>query len=155
MRLSDVFRFCSNAHGPSLDAKASAAAPAAAQRSFLLAVAPTADEVPAPEHARVCSLGLPAASQAVRKLQTCSLPVCPGAWSPHLSGVRALVWLQLRGEHRLKLPSLLAGVHFLSALDVVTGFGSRVGAQQWEGWPFVCWVQSWLLVSSKEDSEQA
>ncbi|XP_056365841.1 pleckstrin homology-like domain family B member 1 isoform X1 [Oenanthe melanoleuca] len=44
MRLSDVFRFCSNAHGPSLDAKASAAAPAAAQRSFLLAVAPTADE---------------------------------------------------------------------------------------------------------------
>ncbi|XP_032937562.1 pleckstrin homology-like domain family B member 1 isoform X8 [Catharus ustulatus] len=44
MRLSDVFRFCSNAHGPSLDAKASAAAPAAAQRSFLLAVAPAADE---------------------------------------------------------------------------------------------------------------
>ncbi|XP_032937559.1 pleckstrin homology-like domain family B member 1 isoform X6 [Catharus ustulatus] len=37
-------RFCSNAHGPSLDAKASAAAPAAAQRSFLLAVAPAADE---------------------------------------------------------------------------------------------------------------
>ncbi|XP_066059691.1 pleckstrin homology-like domain family B member 1 isoform X6 [Chamaea fasciata] len=45
MRLSDVFRFCSNAHGPSLDTKASAAAPAAAQRSFLLAVTPTADEV--------------------------------------------------------------------------------------------------------------
>ncbi|XP_068028336.1 pleckstrin homology-like domain family B member 1 isoform X18 [Anomalospiza imberbis] len=44
MRLSDVFRFCSNAHGPSLDTKASAAAPAAAQRSFLLAVAPAADE---------------------------------------------------------------------------------------------------------------
>ncbi|XP_066059687.1 pleckstrin homology-like domain family B member 1 isoform X2 [Chamaea fasciata] len=44
MRLSDVFRFCSNAHGPSLDTKASAAAPAAAQRSFLLAVTPTADE---------------------------------------------------------------------------------------------------------------
>ncbi|KAM6312518.1 pleckstrin homology-like domain family B member 1 [Podargus strigoides] len=44
MRLSDVFRFCSNAHGPSLDTKASAAAPAAAQRSFLLAVPPTADE---------------------------------------------------------------------------------------------------------------
>ncbi|XP_014115306.1 PREDICTED: pleckstrin homology-like domain family B member 1 isoform X4 [Pseudopodoces humilis] len=44
MRLSDVFRFCSNAPGPSLDTKASAAAPAAAQRSFLLAVAPTADE---------------------------------------------------------------------------------------------------------------
>nr|XP_041576819.1 LOW QUALITY PROTEIN: pleckstrin homology-like domain family B member 1 [Taeniopygia guttata] len=44
MRLSDVFRFCSNAHGPSLDTKASAAAPAAAQRSFLLAVAPTANE---------------------------------------------------------------------------------------------------------------
>ncbi|XP_038017273.1 pleckstrin homology-like domain family B member 1 isoform X7 [Motacilla alba alba] len=45
MRLSDVFRFCSNAHGPSLDTKASAAAPAAAQRSFLLAAAPTANEV--------------------------------------------------------------------------------------------------------------
>uniref|UniRef100_A0A8B9N6F9 Pleckstrin homology-like domain family B member 1 n=1 Tax=Accipiter nisus TaxID=211598 RepID=A0A8B9N6F9_9AVES len=45
MRLSDVFRFCSNAHGPSLDTKASAAAPAATQRSFLLAVPPTADEV--------------------------------------------------------------------------------------------------------------
>ncbi|XP_069732712.1 pleckstrin homology-like domain family B member 1 isoform X11 [Phaenicophaeus curvirostris] len=45
MRLSDVFRFCSNAHGPSLDTKASAAAPAAAQRSFLLAVPPAADEV--------------------------------------------------------------------------------------------------------------
>ncbi|XP_039941018.1 pleckstrin homology-like domain family B member 1 isoform X6 [Hirundo rustica] len=45
MRLSDVFRFCSNAHGPNLDTKASAAAPAAAQRSFLLAVAPTANEM--------------------------------------------------------------------------------------------------------------
>ncbi|XP_057284206.1 pleckstrin homology-like domain family B member 1 isoform X3 [Pezoporus wallicus] len=44
MRLSDVFRFCSNAHGPSLDTKASAAASAAAQRSFLLAVPPAADE---------------------------------------------------------------------------------------------------------------
>ncbi|XP_054659224.1 pleckstrin homology-like domain family B member 1 isoform X6 [Grus americana] len=45
MRLSDVFRFCSNAHGPSPDTKASAAAPAAAQRSFLLAVPPAADEM--------------------------------------------------------------------------------------------------------------
>ncbi|XP_033925454.1 pleckstrin homology-like domain family B member 1 isoform X2 [Melopsittacus undulatus] len=45
MRLSDVFRFCSNAHGPSPDTKASAAASAAAQRSFLLAVPPAADEV--------------------------------------------------------------------------------------------------------------
>ncbi|KAM8989387.1 pleckstrin homology-like domain family B member 1 isoform 2-T2 [Ara ararauna] len=45
MRLSDVFRFCSNVHGPSLDTKASAAASAAAQRSFLLAVPPAADEV--------------------------------------------------------------------------------------------------------------
>ncbi|XP_075298603.1 pleckstrin homology-like domain family B member 1 isoform X2 [Opisthocomus hoazin] len=44
MRLSDVFRFCSNAHGPSPDTKASAAAPAATQRSFLLAVPPAADE---------------------------------------------------------------------------------------------------------------
>ncbi|KAM6400359.1 pleckstrin homology-like domain family B member 1 [Rhynochetos jubatus] len=44
MRLSDVFRFCSGAHGPSPDAKASAAAPAAAQRSFLLAAPPAADE---------------------------------------------------------------------------------------------------------------
>ncbi|XP_030361489.1 pleckstrin homology-like domain family B member 1 isoform X11 [Strigops habroptila] len=45
MRLSDVFRFCSNAHGPSPDTKASAAASAAAQCSFLLAVPPAADEV--------------------------------------------------------------------------------------------------------------
>ncbi|XP_069643938.1 pleckstrin homology-like domain family B member 1 isoform X12 [Haliaeetus albicilla] len=45
MRLSDVFRFCSNAHGPSLDTKASAAAPAATQCSFSLAVPPAADEV--------------------------------------------------------------------------------------------------------------
>ncbi|KAM9519677.1 pleckstrin homology-like domain family B member 1 isoform 6-T6 [Guaruba guarouba] len=45
MRLSDVFRFCSNVHGPSLDTKASAAASAAAQRSFLLAVPPAADEM--------------------------------------------------------------------------------------------------------------
>ncbi|XP_042656545.1 pleckstrin homology-like domain family B member 1 isoform X12 [Tyto alba] len=45
MRLSDVFRFCSNAHGPIPDTKASATAPAAAQRSFLLAVPPAADEV--------------------------------------------------------------------------------------------------------------
>ncbi|XP_026719642.1 pleckstrin homology-like domain family B member 1 isoform X4 [Athene cunicularia] len=37
-------RFCSNVHGPSPDTKASAAAPAAAQRSFLLAVPPAADE---------------------------------------------------------------------------------------------------------------
>ncbi|XP_074018405.1 pleckstrin homology-like domain family B member 1 [Numenius arquata] len=44
MRLSDVFRFCRNAPGPSPDTKASAAAPAAAQRSFLLAVPPAADE---------------------------------------------------------------------------------------------------------------
>ncbi|XP_030361485.1 pleckstrin homology-like domain family B member 1 isoform X8 [Strigops habroptila] len=44
MRLSDVFRFCSNAHGPSPDTKASAAASAAAQCSFLLAVPPAADE---------------------------------------------------------------------------------------------------------------
>ncbi|XP_075579347.1 LOW QUALITY PROTEIN: pleckstrin homology-like domain family B member 1 [Pelecanus crispus] len=44
MRLSDVFRFCSNAHGPSPDTKASAAASAAAQRSILLAVPPAADE---------------------------------------------------------------------------------------------------------------
>ncbi|XP_074704929.1 pleckstrin homology-like domain family B member 1 isoform X2 [Strix aluco] len=44
MRLSDVFRFCRNAYGPSLDTKASAAAPAASQRSFLLAVPPAADE---------------------------------------------------------------------------------------------------------------
>ncbi|XP_068023840.1 pleckstrin homology-like domain family B member 1 isoform X2 [Melanerpes formicivorus] len=44
MRLSDVFRFCNHALGPSLDTKASAAAPAAAQHSFLLAVPPTADE---------------------------------------------------------------------------------------------------------------
>ncbi|XP_069643939.1 pleckstrin homology-like domain family B member 1 isoform X13 [Haliaeetus albicilla] len=38
-------RFCSNAHGPSLDTKASAAAPAATQCSFSLAVPPAADEV--------------------------------------------------------------------------------------------------------------
>ncbi|XP_048824319.1 pleckstrin homology-like domain family B member 1 isoform X8 [Lagopus muta] len=45
MRLSDVFRFYSNAYGSSLDTKASAAAPAAAQHSFLLAVPPAANEV--------------------------------------------------------------------------------------------------------------
>lgn len=151
MRLSDVFRFCSNAHGPSLDTKASAAAPAAAQRSFLLAVAPTADEVPAPEHARVCSLGLPAASQTVRKLQTCSLPVCPGAWSPHLSGVRTLVWLQLNAE----LKAQAAQSPCWGALEVVAVFGGRVGAQLWEGWPFVYWMKSWPLVLSEEDAEQA
>ncbi|XP_037265789.1 pleckstrin homology-like domain family B member 1 isoform X2 [Falco rusticolus] len=44
MRLSDVFRFCSNVHGPSPDTKASAAAPAATQCSFLLAVPPAANE---------------------------------------------------------------------------------------------------------------
>ncbi|XP_067166314.1 pleckstrin homology-like domain family B member 1 isoform X7 [Apteryx mantelli] len=45
MRLSDVFRFYSSACGPSPDTKASAAAPAAAPCSFLLAVPPAADEV--------------------------------------------------------------------------------------------------------------
>ncbi|XP_035202168.1 pleckstrin homology-like domain family B member 1 isoform X7 [Oxyura jamaicensis] len=45
MRLSDVFRFYSNAYGSSLDTKATAAAPAAAQRSFLLAVPSAANEV--------------------------------------------------------------------------------------------------------------
>nr|XP_013798943.1 PREDICTED: transcription initiation factor TFIID subunit 4-like [Apteryx mantelli mantelli] len=60
MRLSDVFRFYSSACGPSPDTKASAAAPAAAPCSFLLAVPPAADEVPAPEHARVCFPGSPA-----------------------------------------------------------------------------------------------
>ncbi|XP_067166308.1 pleckstrin homology-like domain family B member 1 isoform X2 [Apteryx mantelli] len=44
MRLSDVFRFYSSACGPSPDTKASAAAPAAAPCSFLLAVPPAADE---------------------------------------------------------------------------------------------------------------
>ncbi|XP_062450423.1 pleckstrin homology-like domain family B member 1 isoform X2 [Rhea pennata] len=44
MRLSDVFRFYRSVHGPSPDTKASAAAPAAAPRSFLLAVPPAADE---------------------------------------------------------------------------------------------------------------
>ncbi|XP_040472126.1 pleckstrin homology-like domain family B member 1 isoform X6 [Falco naumanni] len=37
-------RFCSNVHGPSPDTKASAAAPAATQCSFLLAVPPAANE---------------------------------------------------------------------------------------------------------------
>ncbi|XP_064360181.1 pleckstrin homology-like domain family B member 1 isoform X1 [Dromaius novaehollandiae] len=44
MRLSDVFRFYSGACGPRPDTKAPAAAPAAAPRSFLLAVPPAADE---------------------------------------------------------------------------------------------------------------
>ncbi|XP_064360191.1 pleckstrin homology-like domain family B member 1 isoform X4 [Dromaius novaehollandiae] len=45
MRLSDVFRFYSGACGPRPDTKAPAAAPAAAPRSFLLAVPPAADEM--------------------------------------------------------------------------------------------------------------
>uniref|UniRef100_A0A8C3ERH9 Pleckstrin homology like domain family B member 1 n=1 Tax=Corvus moneduloides TaxID=1196302 RepID=A0A8C3ERH9_CORMO len=61
-RMSSALREVSGSRG----LWSSAAAPAATQRSFLLAVPPTADEVPAPEHAQVCSLGLP-----------CLLPVPP------------------------------------------------------------------------------
>ncbi|XP_043356821.1 pleckstrin homology-like domain family B member 1 isoform X10 [Dermochelys coriacea] len=45
MRLSDVFRFYCNVYGPGEDTKASAAAPAAAPLSFLLAVPPATSEV--------------------------------------------------------------------------------------------------------------
>lgn len=72
MRLSDVFRFYSNAYGSSLDTKASAAAPAAAQHSFLLAVPPAANEVPALEHARVACLGLWWAGHVAASCTQCS-----------------------------------------------------------------------------------
>ena len=109
MRLSDVFRFCSNAHGPSPDTKASAAAPAATQRSFLLAVPPAADEVPAPEHARVCSLRLLATSLAARTLQTAWPAFVPRCSEPPLPWAGGLGWLQLSTEQRLEPLDLLAG----------------------------------------------
>lgn len=88
MRLSDVFRFYSNAYGSSLDTKASAAAPAAAQRSFLLAVPSAANEVPAPEHARVAFRGCP----ALRPGQHCGKRSCSGlaARPPPVSGAQSL-----------------------------------------------------------------
>ncbi|XP_042656536.1 pleckstrin homology-like domain family B member 1 isoform X4 [Tyto alba] len=141
MRLSDVFRFCSNAHGPIPDTKASATAPAAAQRSFLLAVPPAADEVPAPEHARVCSLGLPAASWALRMLQTvrpprCSEPTSLLGWGTCLAAAeqgaeagatRTPCWGALLACSSWAFPSGAAAA----------GLGSRVGAQ-WGGRAPLC-----------------
>ncbi|XP_042656534.1 pleckstrin homology-like domain family B member 1 isoform X2 [Tyto alba] len=140
-RLQLSERFCSNAHGPIPDTKASATAPAAAQRSFLLAVPPAADEVPAPEHARVCSLGLPAASWALRMLQTvrpprCSEPTSLLGWGTCLAAAeqgaeagatRTPCWGALLACSSWAFPSGAAAA----------GLGSRVGAQ-WGGRAPLC-----------------
>lgn len=160
MRLSDVFRFCSNAHGPSPDSKASAAAPAAAQRSFLLAVPPAADEVLALEHARGCSLGLPAASQAARMLQWpprvpwCSEPTALLGWETCPAAAE-------QGAEA-GAPGLHAREHFSPAPDGLCPLGQRQrdwGAERVPsgvgGWPFTCWTQSWPPVPGGEDAEQA
>ncbi|XP_066837284.1 pleckstrin homology-like domain family B member 1 isoform X8 [Anser cygnoides] len=78
MRLSDVFRFYSNAYGSSLDTKASAAAPAAAQRSFLLAVPSAANEYVTVEQLSgiLCSVCAPAASPLGRAPPAPSSPGC-------------------------------------------------------------------------------
>ncbi|XP_040390119.1 pleckstrin homology-like domain family B member 1 isoform X2 [Cygnus olor] len=78
MRLSDVFRFYSNAYGSSLDTKASAAAPAAAQRSFLLAVPSAANEYVTVEQLSgiLCSVCAPAASPLGRAPPASSSPGC-------------------------------------------------------------------------------
>ncbi|XP_071654794.1 pleckstrin homology-like domain family B member 1 isoform X2 [Patagioenas fasciata] len=81
MRLSDVFRFCRRAHGPSLDAKASAAAPAAAQHSFLLAVPPAADEYVTVEQLsgifRASAASPPGCAPPAPSSSICTAPVLP------------------------------------------------------------------------------
>ncbi|KAM6370581.1 LOW QUALITY PROTEIN: pleckstrin homology-like domain family B member 1 [Pluvialis apricaria] len=118
MRLSDVFRFCSNAHGPSPDTKASAAAPAAAQRSFLLAVPPAADEYVTVEQLSgiLGSLRAPAAS-----LLGCAPPppsssgcaAAPPPPPPSLSSP------SISAEMEQQLP---AGPAWLPALDLETWY---------------------------------
>ncbi|XP_010722115.1 pleckstrin homology-like domain family B member 1 [Meleagris gallopavo] len=93
MRLSDVFRFYSNAYGSSLDTKASAAAPAAAQHSFLLAVPPAANEYVTIEQLSgiLGSVSAPAGSPLGRAPPASSssdftpLPPLPALSSPSIS----------------------------------------------------------------------
>ncbi|XP_059685656.1 LOW QUALITY PROTEIN: pleckstrin homology-like domain family B member 1 [Gavia stellata] len=113
MRLSDVFRFCSNARGSSLDPKASAAAPAAAQRSFLLAVPPAADEYVTVEQLSGILGGLhtPAASLLGRALPAPSSSGCavPPPPLPSLSSP------SISAEMEQQLPG---GPVWLPALDL-------------------------------------
>ncbi|KAM6107749.1 LOW QUALITY PROTEIN: pleckstrin homology-like domain family B member 1 [Pterocles gutturalis] len=107
MRLSDVFRFCSHAHGPRPDTKASAAAPAAAQRSFLLALPPAADEYVTVEQLSGILGGLcaPAASPAPPSSGCAATPPPP----PSLSSSSISAEME---------PLLPAGPAWLPALDL-------------------------------------
>ncbi|XP_064029429.1 pleckstrin homology-like domain family B member 1 isoform X2 [Pogoniulus pusillus] len=109
MRLSDVFRFCNHVHDPSLDTKASAAAPAAAQCSFLLAVPPTANEYVTVEQLSGILGGLcaPAASPLLPPASSSS-----GCAAPPLPSLSSL---SISAEMEQQLP---AGPMWLPAIDL-------------------------------------
>ncbi|XP_071883748.1 pleckstrin homology-like domain family B member 1 isoform X8 [Anas platyrhynchos] len=111
MRLSDVFRFYSNAYGSSLDTKASAAAPAAAQRSFLLAVPSAANEYVTVEQLSgiLCSVCAPAASPLGRA------PPAPSSPPPPPPPVLALSSPSISSEMEKQLPG---GPAWLPPLDL-------------------------------------
>ncbi|XP_066837291.1 pleckstrin homology-like domain family B member 1 isoform X16 [Anser cygnoides] len=114
MRLSDVFRFYSNAYGSSLDTKASAAAPAAAQRSFLLAVPSAANEYVTVEQLSgiLCSVCAPAASPLGRAPPA---PSSPGCGPPPPPSVLALSSPSISAEMEKQLPG---GPAWLPPLDL-------------------------------------
>ncbi|KAM9175297.1 pleckstrin homology-like domain family B member 1 isoform 3-T3 [Mergus octosetaceus] len=113
MRLSDVFRFYSNAYGSSLDTKASAAAPAAAQRSFLLAVPSAANEYVTVEQLSgiLCSVCAPAASPLGRAPPAPSSPGC----GPPPPSVLAFSSPSVSSEMEKQLPG---GPAWLPPLDL-------------------------------------
>ncbi|KAM9370012.1 pleckstrin homology-like domain family B member 1 [Phaethornis superciliosus] len=89
MRLSDVFRFYSHVYSPSPDTKASAAAPAAAQCSFMLAVPPAADEYVTVEQLSGILGGLHGSAASL----LCCAPLAPsssGCAAPHPSPFESL-----------------------------------------------------------------
>ncbi|XP_035202161.1 pleckstrin homology-like domain family B member 1 isoform X1 [Oxyura jamaicensis] len=113
MRLSDVFRFYSNAYGSSLDTKATAAAPAAAQRSFLLAVPSAANEYVTVEQLSgiLCSICAPAASPLGCAPPAPSSPGC----GPSPPSVLALSSPSVSAEMEKQLPG---GPTWLLPLDL-------------------------------------
>ncbi|XP_071582865.1 LOW QUALITY PROTEIN: pleckstrin homology-like domain family B member 1 [Heliangelus exortis] len=114
MRLSEVFRFYSHVYNPSPDIKASAAAPAAAQCSFLLAVPPAADEYVTVEQLSGILGGLHASAASL----LCCAPLAPsssGCASPHPSPLESLSSPSISAEMEQQLPG---GPVWLPALDL-------------------------------------
>ncbi|KAM8795556.1 pleckstrin homology-like domain family B member 1 [Eudromia elegans] len=124
MRMSDVFRFCSSAHGPRPDTKAAAAAPAAAPRAFPLALPPTPNEYVTVEQlagilgSAAASPGraAPAAGQG-----RCGLTLAITTLLLHLSSVSRVLFLQM-------VKQLPGGPAWLPALDLEKWYQEAMAA---------------------------